>query len=211
MGKHKRFLVIMLALLMSVMTLTAGCGKSEPEAEPQEEPTVEEQRTETSETSETSEESSEETSSAAEDDYDIMKSFVRSASQDSGHTQQYMYFNGFLLIMPNDNDIGFTGKGDHVDFFYIPGENAGFGGKLVTIKAYDPSDDSYKNLPSYQVAGDGTTVNKKFVAIFPTDLQCDPNDQTQMTKYKELSDYVHGIKEGNYDGPFVLPDSNPEP
>ena len=141
-------------------------------------------------------------------DYDIMKSFMRNASADT--REQYMYFNDFLLIMPNDSEIGFQGEGDHVDFMYLPGRDAGYGGNLMTIKAYDLNDDSYKNLPSYHVAGIGPNVNKRFVVIYPTDLQCDPNDSAQVAKYKELHDYVMKINEGSTDGPFYLPDSDPE-
>ena len=139
-------------------------------------------------------------------DYDIMKSFMRSASADT--TQQYMYFNDFLLVMPNDNDIGFDGKGDQVDFIYLPGRDAGYGGRLMTIKAYDLDDDSYKEIPSYHVAGVGKNVNKRFVVIYPTDLQCDSNDAAQMAKYEELHNYVLKIKEGSEDSPLYTADSD---
>lgn len=143
------------------------------------------------------------------DDFDIMKGFVRNASADT--TQQEMYFNQFLLILPNDDDIGFKGEGDHVDFIYIPGQNSGYGGRLVTIKAYDIGDDSYKNLPNYHVAGTNYNVGKTYVAIYPSDLQCDPNDSAQTAKYEELKDYVFRIREGSADSPLAMPDSNPEP
>lgn len=138
--------------------------------------------------------------------YDIMKGFMRNASADT--TQQYMYFNDFLLVMPNDGEIGFDGSGDQVDFVYLPARDAGFGGRLMSIKAYDLNDDSYRNIPSYHIAGVGPNVNKRFVVIYPTDLQCDSNDAAQMEKYKQLHEYVLKINEGSGDSPLQTADSD---
>lgn len=139
-------------------------------------------------------------------DYDVMKSFMRNASADG--KEQYMYFNDFLLVLPNDSDIGFEGKGDSVDILCIPAKNEGYAGKLVTIRAYDMNDDSYKNLPNYHVAGVGQNVHKRFIAIYPTDLQFGPNSKA---KYDELHDIVYRIQEGSADSPLQTADSSPAP
>jgi len=139
-------------------------------------------------------------------DYDVMKSFMRNASSDG--KEQYMYFNDFLLVLPNDSDIGFEGKGDSVDILCIPAKNEGYAGKLVTIRAYDMNDDSYKNLPNYHVAGVGQNVHKRFIAIYPTDLQFGPNSKA---KYDELHDIVYKIQEGSPDSPLQTADSSPAP
>jgi len=138
--------------------------------------------------------------------YDVMKSFMRNASADG--KEQYMYFNDFLLVLPNDSDIGFEGKGDSVDILCIPAKNEGYAGKLVTIRAYDMNDDSYKNLPNYHVAGVGQNVHKRFIAIYPTDLQFGPNSKA---KYDELHDIVYKIQEGSPDSPLQTADSSPAP
>ena len=75
----------------------------------------------------------------------------------------------------------------------------------------DLNDESYKNLPSYHVAGTNYNVSKRYVAIYPSDLQCDPNDSAQVAKYEELKNYVLRIQEGSDDSPLAMPDSNPEP
>ncbi len=146
------------------------------------------------------------TSPQSSGDYDVMKSFMRNASADG--KEQYMYFNDFLLVLPNDSDIGFEGKGDSVDILCIPAKNEGYAGKLVTIRAYDMNDDSYKNLPNYHVAGVGQNVHKRFIAIYPTDLQFGPNSKA---KYDELHNIVYKIQEGAADSPLQTADSSPAP
>ena len=91
---------------------------------------------------------------------------------------------------------------------YTPAADAGYGGRIVTIKAYDMDDDSYKNIPSYQVAGVGRNVNKRFIAIYPSDVQYDPNDATQAAEYKELYDHTRKISEGAANSPFYTQDSD---
>ena len=70
------------------------------------------------------------------------------------------------------------------------------------------NDDSYKNLPNYHVAGVGQNVNKRFIAIYPTDLQFGPNSKA---KYDELHNIVYKIQEGSADSPLQTADSSPAP
>ena len=83
-----------------------------------------------------------------------------------------------------------------------------FGGELVTIMAFDPSDKSYEDFPDYAVAGTGQNVNKTFIALFPSDAQFDPNDSEDEAEYMELFNHVKKISEGAADSPFQTADSN---
>ena len=138
--------------------------------------------------------------------YDIFDNLWVNKSDDIA----YIYGNDFLLIMP----IGYEDweylqtSADSFSIVYIPGKNAGYGGNLVTIKAYDPDDTSYTNLPSYHIAGRGMNTNKVFVAIYPTDVQYDSNNSSQAARYQELFTYLQKIGEGAVNSPFQTQDSD---
>ena len=216
MKDHRKYLVIMLALIMSVMTLLAGCGGSSNTQEPEttEEPQVEEtQGTDTGagEETGTSTNSSTNTGTASASSYNIMDGFEKKANDDG--SIEYLYFNDFMLVMPGNEKWSFEASPDNqaVTFYLFSAQQEGYGGRLVTIKAFDINDNSYETLPSYSVAGVGGKTNMRFVAEFPTDVQWNGNDAQQDADYRDLSSYLHKIGEGAVNSPLATADSNPEP
>ena len=143
---------------------------------------------------------------AASDGYDVMTNFSRSTN--SGGDIQYLYFNDFMLTLPNADDISYEAHGDSVDIIFVPGKNAGYGGKLVTIMAYDPDDKSYESKPDYHVAGTGRNSGKRFVAVYPTDQQVSSEFESVVIRYNELKDYLYKIGEGAVNSPLQTADSD---
>ena len=141
--------------------------------------------------------------------YDVMTNFWKNTN--GAGDIQYLYFNDFMLTLPNADDISYEAHGDSVDIIFVPGKNAGYGGKLVTIRAYDMNDKSYENLPNYHVAGVGHNVNKRFIAVYPTDLQVSQEFESVVKRYKELYDYLYKIGEGAANSPLQTSDSSPAP
>jgi hypothetical protein len=187
-------MIIMLALMMSVMMLLAGCGGGSSDTEAQEEETkVEETQ-------------SGESGSASAGDYDVMQGFEKKANDDG--SIEYLYFNDFMLTLPNADDISYEAHGDSVDIIFVPGKNAGYGGKLVTIMAYDPDDKSYESKPDYHVAGTGRNSGKRFVAVYPTDQQVSSEFESVVIRYNELKDYLYKIGEGAVNSPLQTADSD---
>ena len=135
-----------------------------------------------------------------------MTNFSRSTN--SGGDIQYLYFNDFMLTLPNADDITYEAHGDSVDIIFVPGKNAGYGGKLVTIMAYDPDDKSYESKPDYHVAGTGRNSGKRFVAVYPTDQQVSPEFESVVIRYNELKDYLYKIGEGAVNSPLQTADSD---
>ena len=116
----------------------------------------------------------------------------------------YFYGNDFMLAMPNNNWWDYEQIDDNsVKFYLVESKNAGYGGHLVTIRAYDMNDTSYENIPHYAVAGTGSQSGKRFVAIFPTDVQFDPGNATEASHYQELYNHVQKIGEGAANSPFA--------
>lgn len=139
--------------------------------------------------------------------FDILNGEFTSESTDG--SQVFLYGNDFMLAMPNSDAWAYEKTAsDCLNIYYVDARNAGFGGNLVTIKAYDMNDDSYLNLPSYAVAGIGRNVNKRFIAIFPSDVQYDPGDSIMADKYQLYYSHVKMIKEGDPDSPFRTSDGD---
>jgi len=87
-----------------------------------------------------------------------------------------------------------------VILYYTPAYVSFGGGKLVSIRAYDHGDESYKDIPAWTLAGQ--TDEKVFIAIYPTDVQFDPADPTQAEEYMILSEHLAGI--ANLKTPFEI-------
>lgn len=109
----------------------------------------------------------------------------------------------FTLYLPEDILWDWEVINDTtVKFFYPAAKDAGFGGTFVTIRAYDWGDNSYSEIPSYRIAG--LSDMKKYVAIFPTDVQYDSSDSTQTAEYQRLLEYVYRIDNESSDSPFMV-------
>lgn len=107
----------------------------------------------------------------------------------------------FTLYLPADGEWMYKViDNTTVGIYYEPAYESGMGGHLVTIKAFDWGDNSYEDFPEYTVAG--VSENKKYIAIFPTDVQY---DSSQETGYRRMYEHVKRIdnnKEGATDNPF---------
>ena len=97
---------------------------------------------------------------------------------------------------------------DYVTIYLWAAQQEGYGGKLVTIRAYDLNDNSYGQLPSYHVAGVGKNAGVRFIAEYPTDVQWNPNDATQDADYRDLQAYLQKIGEGAVNSPLQTADSD---
>ncbi len=192
MREHMR--TILLAGLVIIMIFAfAGCSGSDTDQKSTSESTESQTTTET--TTETGE----------ADGYDIMEGFKL---QENG-SELLLYGNDFLLIMPNDDEWGYEQTSpSNLEIYYKEAREDGFGGHLVTIMAFDPEDESYVDFPDYAVAGTGKNVNKKFIALFPTDVQFNPEDSEQEEEYMELYNHVKKISEGMANSPFQTADSD---
>lgn len=132
--------------------------------------------------------------------------------ENSANGMTYLYGNDFLLTMPNNSEWGFEQtSADSFHIFYVPTRDNGLkeGGVLVTIMAYDINDDSYKELPvKNHVAGVGKNTNKRFVAIYPSDVQFNIDKPDEIEGYRNLYDYLDKIGEGAVNSPFQTQDSD---
>ena len=113
--------------------------------------------------------------------------------------------NGFELTMPNTGTWSYEANGtDCVSVYYMDAESAGFGGNLVSIMAMPLDDTSYEDFPDYAIAGESEALGVRFIALFPTDVQYDPEDETQTEEYSELLDHVKKIDKSAANSPFIL-------
>lgn len=107
----------------------------------------------------------------------------------------------FTLYLPADGDWIYQAEDNNtIGIYYGPAYESGAGGHLVSIKAFDWGDNSYEEYPEYAVAG--TSEGKKYIAIFPTDVQY---NSSQEDGYRRMYEYVKRIndnEENAADNPF---------
>lgn len=133
------------------------------------------------------------------DGYDIAANINLHVSQGFA----FVISDYITLGLPADANWDFEVINDTtIKFFYPPAKEAGFGGTFVTIRAYDWGDNGYADIPSYKIAGLSDT--KKYIAIFPTDVQYDTSDATQTSEYQRLLDFAYRIDDENSDNPFMV-------
>ena len=75
--------------------------------------------------------------------------------------------------------------------FYVASRESGFGGWLASISAFDYGDESYTDAPSYGVCG--SDDEHVYVAFFPTDVQFDPDSETEAKGYQKLLKWAMGL------------------
>ena len=183
--------LLMAGLVAMMVFAFAGCSDSDEDVK----------STETSSEPTTTEET---TTAEATGEYDIMEGFqlVENGSE------LLLYGNDFLLIMPNNDKWGYEQtSADVLQIYLKAARDDGYEGNLVSIMAFDPEDTTYEDFPEYSVAGTGQNVNKTFIALFPTDVQFNPEDPDQQADYDELFAHVKKIAEGAADSPFQTADS----
>ncbi len=111
---------------------------------------------------------------------------------------EFLYSDYFVLNMPDfPSDWGYEVYGKtSLEIFHYPSRDAGYGGNVVSIMAYDKDDDSYNILPHYTVAGE--SKDKIYIACFPTDVQFSPETE----KGWQLSEFFQQIDVKDPDNPF---------
>ena len=103
-----------------------------------------------------------------------------------------------LILAPADDWAYEVNDESSITIYDIAARDAGVGGHLATIIAYDKGDKSYEQLPSYTVAGE--SGGKVYVVEYPSDVQFDPQNKTYLPMYEQLQK----IRDGAADSPLVL-------
>ena len=112
---------------------------------------------------------------------------------------EFLYSDYFVLNMPDfPSDWNYEVHGQTaLEIVHYPSRDAGYGGNVVSIMAYDKDDDSYKMLPHYTVAGE--SKDKIYIACFPTDVQYSRETEKG---WRQLSEFFQQIDVKDPDNPF---------
>ena len=181
--KTKTIIAIMMSLTLMI-ALTA-CGSKDETAE---EPAADSQTEEQTATDETA------------DDYDIAANLKMMGDPEG---VKIIDTDHFTLTLP----LGGTWDYDcdsktSITFYNIAGKEADCGGRLFSLVAYEPDDDSYKGLPHYSVVGE--SGGKVYVAEYPSDVQADMEVEEHMEQYQTVYAEVSKIESKAVDSPLVL-------
>ena len=121
----------------------------------------------------------------------------------SANGSAVMDSNYFTLTVPTNPTVGYNQPDkDSFTIYYADAKKGGFGGVVVTVKAYDIGDTSYNQLQDYKIAG--TNDSKIFVAIYPTNVQYNSSDPVQMTGYGTLLNWAKSLDYTSSSSPFKV-------
>ena len=180
MTRQKTLIAVLLSLVL-VLALSACSSKAEPESEA-------EPQTETGQ--ETPEDSG---------DYDIASNLQLAGGGD----EKVIDTDHFTITLTHGSSWDYTvDSKTSVTIYNVAAKEANYGGRLVSIKAYDPADKDYEMFPSYSVIGEKD--GKVYVAEYPSDVQFDPSDEQAAADYQAVYEEVNKIREGAADSPVVL-------
>jgi hypothetical protein len=93
----------------------------------------------------------------------------------------------WYVVLP-DSWAGLYGvdeRDTYVTFYDKANADAGYGGTLFTIGIYT-EDETYDYLPDYQLLAEHDGLS--YVAMFPTDVQCNPEDTTLTNLHASMID-----------------------
>ena len=177
MTKKTRGIIAILISLILVLAMTA-CGSRNEAAEETSEPEAE---------------------LVTEEEYDIASNLNETVNGDS-KTITTDYFT-LTLSLPDTWNYE-QDSSTSITFYNIAGREAGCGGRLMTLVAVDPDDDSYKGLPHYSIVGENG--GKTYVAVYPSDVQADIENEEHMKQYEAVYAEVSKIEAKAADSPLVL-------
>ena len=169
----------------------AGCsremetaeGQAESQAEDQAESQVEEQTPEATETA----------------DFDIASNLQLAGGGD----EKAIDTDCFTITLTHGSSWDYTvDSKTSITFYNIAGREADCGGRLFSLVAYEPDDDSYKGLPHYSVVGE--SGGKVYVAEYPSDVEADMENEEHMKQYETVYAEVNKIEAKAADSPLVL-------
>lgn len=89
-----------------------------------------------------------------------------------------------------------------ISFYYSKARASGNGGFVFSIEAYDWGDNSYEDYPHYVIGN--LSEDKKYIVVFPTDVQYNINDSIQKEEYERLKEFAEQIYGQNSDNPLSI-------
>ena len=108
----------------------------------------------------------------------------------------FMDGNHFYMMIPNNLNWGYEQLDARTfEIYHKPARETGFGGKVVSIMAMDLDDETYQEFPHWQICGESS--DKRYIALFPTDVQFNGNDSAQKEEYNKLLEWAYTL---NVDG-----------
>lgn len=192
-------IIAILVCIMIVFAVTACSSGNEPEPEEEQQTEIQtESVPEEEPQTETPVETTQEPATETPAEYDIASN-LRLAGGDE-KLLDTDYFRITLSRGPSwDYEVD---SKTAITIYNIASREAGVGGRLVSIIAYDLEDKEYEMLPSYSVIGE--SGGKVYVAEYPTDVQFDHENAQTEADYRAVYEEVNRIRDGGSDSPIVL-------
>lgn len=196
MTKFTKFMSLTLVLALT-FAMTACGGKTQA---PAEEPAAEAEEAKTEEAAEAETEEAETEEAAVEDaEYNIAANLTDTTNEDGSRTVESDYFT---LTLPLGDTWEYEVDDAHSITFYNTAARDNFGGRLCSLIALDPADTEHQNLPHYAELGEMGGV--LYIVEYPSDVQCDIQNEKNKTDYEVVYAELLKIEEKAEELPVTL-------
>ena len=139
-------------------------------------------------------------SAAGDDDgFDITSGLKLTKNEETGAAT--LETDYFTLTLSNADTWTYEADGTKSITIYSNKSRDNFGGRLMSVVAFDPDDVSYEPTP-YKVIGE--VSGKKIVATYASDVQYDPENEAAKNEYLTVFEETQTIQEGGKEGPLLL-------
>lgn len=178
MRKMMKLMALLLTIVLA-LAFTACGSQEEPEEEAAEGELVAEETT---------------------DAFDISAGMTR---EDNAETGEATIDNDYFTVtLPDADQWGYDiDSPTSITFFHIASREAECGGRLFSVEAFEPDDESYDPMP-FEVLGEKD--GKKFVVTYPSDVQTDLENEETSAEYQKLFAIAQSIKADDPSSPVVL-------
>lgn len=140
----------------------------------------------------------------ADKEFDIASGLELSMEADNKESDVKVVDTDHIRIsLSHGNSWSFSADGKNsVTIYNDASKKSGSGGVLVSIMAFPLDDAEYEVFPDYSVIGEAEGM--RYIAVYPTDVQFDPENNQAMEDYRAVMKEINKIRNNDADSPVVI-------
>ena len=137
-------------------------------------------------------------------EYDIASNIkVLTESDDNNADMKVVETDHIRIVLSHGKSWSYSADSKYsITIYNEASKNAGSGGALVSIMAFSLNDAGYKAFPDYSIIGE--TEGMRYIAVYPTDIQFDPENKQAMEDYQAVMQEINIIRNNDAESPVVI-------
>ena len=137
-------------------------------------------------------------------EYDIASNIkVLTESDDNNADMKVVETDHIRIVLSHGKSWSYSADSKYsITIYNEASKNTGSGGALVSIMAFSLNDAGYKAFPDYSIIGE--TEGMRYIAVYPTDIQFDPENKQAMEDYQAVMQEINKIRNNDAESPVVI-------